>query len=72
MTTFMTKTTTFGLAIGVAVAALVGPVQADVNAPLAALGPPPIPSDNKQTPEKIELGNKISLGFRNRDSFDAK
>ncbi len=27
--------------------------------PLAALGPPPIPSDNKQTPEKIELGKLL-------------
>ncbi|WP_310621412.1 cytochrome-c peroxidase [Flexibacterium corallicola] len=31
----------------------------DVDAPLEALGPPPIPADNPQTPEKIELGKKL-------------
>ncbi len=30
-----------------------------VAPPLAALGPPPIPADNKQTPEKIELGKML-------------
>ncbi|MEM8569523.1 MAG: cytochrome c peroxidase [Pseudomonadota bacterium] len=28
-------------------------------AELAALGPPPIPADNPQTPEKVELGKKL-------------
>ncbi len=37
--------------------------------PLAALGPPPIPADNEQTPEKIELGKL--LYFDNRLSGDA-
>ncbi len=30
--------------------------QAGSNPPLAALGPVPVPADNPQTPEKIELG----------------
>lgn len=41
----------------------------DINAPLAALGPPPIPADNPQTPEKIELGKL--LFFDTRLSGDA-
>jgi len=36
----------------------------DPDAPLEALGPPPIPPDNPQTPEKIELGKLLF--------FDAK
>lgn len=32
---------------------------ADENPPLAALGEPPIPMDNPQTPEKIELGKLL-------------
>ncbi|WP_350333637.1 cytochrome-c peroxidase [Coralliovum pocilloporae] len=31
----------------------------DVDPALEALGPPPIPADNPQTPEKIELGKKL-------------
>ncbi len=31
----------------------------DYDEPLGALGPPPIPADNKQTPEKIELGKLL-------------
>lgn len=31
----------------------------DVDPPIAALGDPPIPADNPQTPEKIELGKKL-------------
>lgn len=31
----------------------------DKDPALEALGPPPIPADNKQTPEKIELGKKL-------------
>ena len=69
MTTFKTKTTTIGLAIGVVAIALAGPVKADINAPLAALGPAPIPADNPQTPEKIELGKM--LFFDTRLSGDA-
>ncbi|MFQ5774872.1 MAG: cytochrome-c peroxidase [Kiloniellaceae bacterium] len=33
--------------------------RAEVKPPLAALGPPPIPADNPQTPEKIELGKML-------------
>jgi len=42
---------------------------ADVNPPLAALGPPPIPADNPQSPEKVELGKL--LFFDTRLSGDA-
>ncbi len=31
----------------------------DYDAPLAALGPPPIPSDNQQNPDKIALGKML-------------
>jgi cytochrome c peroxidase len=49
---------------------LATPVAAsDPNAPLAALGPPPVPADNPQTPEKIELGKL--LFFDTRLSGDA-
>ncbi len=37
---------------------------ADVNPPLAALGMPPIPADNLQTPEKIELGKLLFFDSR--------
>ncbi len=37
---------------------------ADVNPPLAALGMPPIPADNPQTPEKIELGKLLFFDSR--------
>ncbi|MCP5073193.1 MAG: cytochrome-c peroxidase [Rhodobacteraceae bacterium] len=40
------------------------PVAADTNPPLAALGDPPIPADNKQTPEKIELGKLLFFDSR--------
>ncbi|MBC8269698.1 MAG: cytochrome-c peroxidase, partial [Rhodospirillaceae bacterium] len=69
MTTFITKTTSIGLALGVAAIALASPVRADMNAPLAALGPPPIPADNPQTDAKIELGKM--LFFDTRLSGDA-
>ena len=36
----------------------------DVNQPLAALGQPPIPADNKQSPEKIELGKLLFFDSR--------
>ena len=38
--------------------------MADENPPLAALGLPPIPSDNPQTPEKIELGKLLYFDSR--------
>ncbi|VAW10087.1 Cytochrome c551 peroxidase [hydrothermal vent metagenome] len=37
---------------------------ADENPPLAALGLPPIPADNKQSPEKIELGKLLFFDSR--------
>ncbi len=36
----------------------------DPDAPLTALGEPPIPADNPQTPEKIELGKKLFFDAR--------
>jgi len=42
---------------------------ADMNAPLGALGPPPVPPDNPMTPEKVELGKL--LFFDTRLSGDA-
>jgi cytochrome c peroxidase len=66
------KTTTIALAAliaGMLQVAQAVPAQADMNAPLAALGPPPVPVDNPQTPEKIELGKL--LFFDTRLSGDA-
>ncbi len=42
---------------------LTGVAQAagDRPAALAPLGPPPIPSDNPSTPEKVELGKMLFL-----------
>lgn len=57
------------LVAGAASLVIANAVEADVNAPLAALGPPPIPADNPQTPEKIELGKL--LFFDTRLSGDA-
>jgi cytochrome c peroxidase len=37
---------------------------ADDNPPLAALGPPPIPRDNPQSPEKVELGKLLFFDSR--------
>ncbi len=48
----------------VATVALGPSVAADTNPPLAALGDPPIPADNKQTPEKIELGKLLFFDSR--------
>lgn len=46
-----------------------GSARAEMNAPLAALGPPKAPPDNPQTPAKIELGKL--LFFDTRLSGDA-
>lgn len=43
---------------------LASPASADMNPPLAALGPPPVPADNPQTPEKIELGKLLFFDSR--------
>jgi len=45
-----------------------GPAEESL-APLGALGPPPVPADNPQTPRKIELGKM--LFFDNRLSGDS-
>jgi cytochrome c peroxidase len=45
------------------------PAEADNNPPLAALGPPPVPPDNPQSPAKVELGRL--LFFDTRLSGDA-
>jgi cytochrome c peroxidase len=65
----MKKGRTLSLAIiatsfGLAALGLGAPASADMNPPLAALGPPPIPSDNKQTPEKVELGKLLFFDTR--------
>ena len=65
----LTTTALLALTAGFALAGLAGPGQADENAPLAALGPPPVPPDNPMTPEKIELGKL--LFFDTRLSGDA-
>jgi cytochrome c peroxidase len=68
----MAKTTTIALVALVAGVASIGlgaATWADENPPLAALGPPPVPADNPQTPEKIELGKL--LFFDTRLSGDA-
>lgn len=57
------------LTAGLAMAGLSGAAAADTNAPLAALGDPPVPADNPMTPEKIELGKL--LFFDTRLSGDA-
>ncbi|MHA1165289.1 MAG: cytochrome-c peroxidase [Alphaproteobacteria bacterium] len=65
----MKKGKTLSLAIiatsfGLAAFGLGSPAFADMNPPLAALGPPPIPPDNKQTPEKVELGKLLFFDSR--------
>jgi len=54
------------LAILVAILVLAGSrgALADVNPPLAALGPPPIPADNRQSAEKIALGKLLFFDTR--------
>ena len=43
---------------------LITTARADVNPPLAALGPPPVPPDNPITPEKVELGKLLFFDTR--------
>jgi cytochrome c peroxidase len=50
--------------VGLAAVGFSAPSAADSNPPLAALGPPPIPADNKQTPEKIALGELLFFDTR--------
>ncbi len=59
-----------GLGTGCATQTQAGAVATDAKVaasgppPLAPLGPPPIPADNKQTPEKIELGKLLFFDAR--------
>ena len=55
---------TMGLGVGLASTAL-----ADMNPPLAALGPVPVPADNPQSAAKVELGKL--LFFDSRTGGDA-
>jgi cytochrome c peroxidase len=50
--------------LGLVALGLGSTASADSNPPLAALGPPPIPHDNAQTPEKIELGKLLFFDSR--------
>lgn len=65
----MKKGKTFSRALvaasfGLAAFGLGSTASADVNPPLAALGQPPIPADNPQTPEKVELGKLLFFDTR--------
>ena len=65
----MKKSTKLSLAVIAASVGLVtfgpgAPVTADVNPPLAALGEPTAPADNKQTPAKVELGKLLYFDAR--------
>ena len=60
-TTSATIVAAAGLLAALAAAAL---AVGDRPADLAALGPPPIPPDNPQTPEKIELGRLLFFDGR--------
>lgn len=57
----MQSKTKLGLAAALVAGSLAFPFAqaADRTAGLAALGPPPIPADNPQTPEKVELGKML-------------
>ncbi|MCH7930791.1 MAG: c-type cytochrome [Proteobacteria bacterium] len=57
MKTVRTSLILAALAIGVA--SFTVPAVAGEVPPLSALGPPPIPADNPQTPEKVELGKML-------------
>jgi len=64
-----TLTVVAALLAGVAGIGLTASASADMNSPLAALGPPSAPPDNPITPEKVELGKL--LFFDTRLSGDA-
>ncbi len=53
------KKVTLTLIVGLALISLAGSAIADKNAPLAALGKPPIPVDNPQTAAKAALGKLL-------------
>jgi cytochrome c peroxidase len=52
------------ISFGLAALGIPSPGSAGSNPPLAALGPPPIPPDNPQTPEKVELGKLLFFDTR--------
>jgi cytochrome c peroxidase len=65
----MKKGKTLSLAIiatsfGLAALGFGTPASAEMNPALAALGPPPIPPDNKQSAEKVELGKLLFFDSR--------
>ncbi len=61
-TSYKVSLATIAASFGIAV---FGPLAlAEENPPLAALGKPPIPTDNAQTPEKIELGKLLYFDSR--------
>ena len=60
----MKKGTRLSLAVIVIAFGLGSTASADVNPPLAALGPVPVPKDNPQTAEKIELGKLLFFDSR--------
>ncbi|MFQ5437275.1 MAG: cytochrome-c peroxidase [Paracoccaceae bacterium] len=55
---------TIATSVGLAASGVFSLAVADVNPPLAALGDPPIPSDNKQSAAKIELGKMLFFDTR--------
>ncbi len=55
---------TIAASFGIAAFGLGNIAAADENPPLAALGDRPIPADNPQTPEKIELGKLLFFDSR--------
>ena len=55
---------TFAASFGLMAFGLGTPAIADENPPLAALGLPSVPTDNAQTPEKIELGKMLFFDSR--------
>ena len=60
-----TSLTTIAATFGLTVVGFASVAFADAsNPPLEALGPPPIPADNPQTPEKIELGKLLYFDSR--------
>ena len=55
----MKKSKTLSLAVVLIALGISSPATADMNPPLAALGPVPVHADNPQTPAKIALGKLL-------------
>ncbi|MBT4486402.1 MAG: cytochrome-c peroxidase [Rhodospirillaceae bacterium] len=60
----MKKSKTLSLAVVLIALGISSPATADMNPPLAALGPVPVPADNPQTPAKIALGKLLFFDTR--------